>query len=149
MTDLVIGSGPSGIAVATALLARGRKVLMLDAGKQLEPDRAADRDRLAQLAPQDWTDADRAAWQEPQYATPSGQVRRYGSDFAMEPAAVPAWWRSTRFLDERSTSTTDTEHTPRRYYRLNAEGERTLAALTDAWRDQARVMDGLLDGRQR
>lgn len=42
----------------------------------------------------------------------------------------------------------NTEHTPRRYYRLNAEGERTLAALTDAWRDQVRVMDGLLDGRQ-
>jgi PadR family transcriptional regulator, regulatory protein PadR len=43
----------------------------------------------------------------------------------------------------------NTEHTPRRYYRLNAEGERALAALTDAWRDQVRVMDGLLDGRRR
>ena len=43
MTDLVIGSGPSGISVATALLARGRTVLMLDGGKDLEPDRAAAR----------------------------------------------------------------------------------------------------------
>ena len=43
----------------------------------------------------------------------------------------------------------NTEQTPRRYYCLNAEGERTLAALTDAWRDQVRVMDGLLDGRPR
>jgi DNA-binding PadR family transcriptional regulator len=39
---------------------------------------------------------------------------------------------------------------PRRYYRLSAEGERVLAALSDAWRDQVRVMDGFLDNtRQR
>lgn len=43
----------------------------------------------------------------------------------------------------------NTEHAPpRRYYRLNAEGERVLARLTDAWHDQVRVMDRLLDGRQ-
>ena len=88
MTDLVIGSGPSGISVATALLARGRTVLMLDGGKRLEPDRATARDQLAQRAPQDWTSADRNIWQAPQYATPTGQVRRYGSDFAMERAAT-------------------------------------------------------------
>ncbi len=88
MTDLVIGSGPAGISVATALLARGRQVLMLDGGAVLEPDRAAARDRLAGLAPAVWTSADRTAWQEPQYATPPGQVRRFGSDFAMEPAAA-------------------------------------------------------------
>lgn len=34
---------------------------------------------------------------------------------------------------------------PRRYYRLNAEGERALAALADAWRDQVRVMDEFLE----
>lgn len=34
---------------------------------------------------------------------------------------------------------------PRRYYRLSADGERALAALTDAWRDQVRVMDRILD----
>lgn len=42
----------------------------------------------------------------------------------------------------------NTEQTPRRYYRLNAEGERVLAALTDAWRDQVRVMDRFLDGSE-
>ena len=43
----------------------------------------------------------------------------------------------------------NTEHAPpRRYYRLNAEGERMLAMLTDAWHDQVRVMDRFLDGRQ-
>lgn len=38
-----------------------------------------------------------------------------------------------------------TEHAPpRRYYRLNDEGERALAALTQAWRDQVAVMTALL-----
>lgn len=41
----------------------------------------------------------------------------------------------------------NTEQSPRRYYRLNAEGERMLAALTEAWREQTRVMNGFLDGR--
>lgn len=87
MTDVVVGSGPSGVAVATALVARGRQVLMLDGGQVLEADRSAARDRLAGRAPSDWTATDRALWQAPQFATPPGQVRRYGSDFAMEPAA--------------------------------------------------------------
>lgn len=38
---------------------------------------------------------------------------------------------------------------PRRYYRLSPDGEHALAALTAAWRDQVRVMDGLLDEGKR
>ncbi len=34
---------------------------------------------------------------------------------------------------------------PRRYYRLNAEGERVFALLGEAWRDQVRVMNEFLD----
>ena len=37
----VIGFGPAGVACARALLARGANVLMLDAGLELEPERAA------------------------------------------------------------------------------------------------------------
>ncbi len=33
---------------------------------------------------------------------------------------------------------------PRRYYRLNHEGERVLAELAHAWRSQARAMDVFL-----
>lgn len=33
---------------------------------------------------------------------------------------------------------------PRRYYRLNAEGRRALAELTDAWRAQVDVIHGFL-----
>jgi DNA-binding PadR family transcriptional regulator len=38
----------------------------------------------------------------------------------------------------------NTDQAPRRYYRLNGEGERVLETLTLAWRDQARVMDAFL-----
>jgi DNA-binding PadR family transcriptional regulator len=35
---------------------------------------------------------------------------------------------------------------PRRYYRLNAEGKRALAELTEAWRAQVDAIDGFLGG---
>lgn len=38
------------------------------------------------------------------------------------------------------------EHAPpRRYYRLSKGGERALETLTDAWHDQVRVMNRLLE----
>lgn len=44
------------------------------------------------------------------------------------------------------TSEWDTDSAPpRRYYRLSAEGKRSLAALADAWRSQVRVMNAFLD----
>ncbi len=85
MTDLVIGSGPSGVSVATALLDRGRQVLMLDGGRKLETAAQERRDHLAALDPDDWSAADQQSWQAPQFDTPPGQVRRFGSDFAMVP----------------------------------------------------------------
>ncbi|PWE32940.1 hypothetical protein DDZ14_07565 [Maritimibacter sp. 55A14] len=88
MADIVIGSGPAGVSVAQALLARGREVVMLDGGKVLEDAARARRDAIAATAPEDWTDAARDAWQAPQFDTPDGQVRRYGSDFAMEPGVT-------------------------------------------------------------
>jgi DNA-binding PadR family transcriptional regulator len=33
---------------------------------------------------------------------------------------------------------------PRRYYRLNASGERLLSAMSESWRRQVTVMDALL-----
>lgn len=88
MTDVVIGSGPAGVSVATALLARGRHVTMLDCGKMLEPDRAQCRDTLAASSYQSWGEAEVAAYQMPQFHAVPGQVRRFGSDFAMEPSAT-------------------------------------------------------------
>lgn len=36
---------------------------------------------------------------------------------------------------------------PRRYYRLNAEGERALADLAQAWRAQVEAIEGFLETR--
>ena len=41
----------------------------------------------------------------------------------------------------------DTAHAPpRRYYRLSTEGALAYAALSEAWRDQVRVIGAFLDG---
>ncbi len=53
-THCVIGSGPAGVACATALLARGASVLMLDAGMELEADRAAIIRELAHEKVSEW-----------------------------------------------------------------------------------------------
>lgn len=82
--DIVVGSGPAGVAAATALLARGRRVLMLDGGKTLEPEAEARRAALAASDPSGWGPGVRDLWMAPQFDGPPGQARRYGSDFAME-----------------------------------------------------------------
>ena len=94
---IVIGSGPAGVSAAMALLGRGRRVAMLDGGKTLGPDATKRRDALAATDPAAWTTAARADWMARQFAAPPGQVRRYGSDFAMEPgeatlADLPGWF---------------------------------------------------------
>ncbi|MFM2355230.1 MAG: hypothetical protein RLZZ528_966 [Pseudomonadota bacterium] len=81
MADVVIGTGPSGIAATHALIARGRRVILLDGGRDLEPQAEARRASAAGA----WSDDMRPGWQAPQFETAPGQVRRYGSDFAMEP----------------------------------------------------------------
>lgn len=88
MADVVIGSGPSGIAAASALVAQGRKVILLDGGGRPSPGDEARREAMASSSPDDWTPADRDGWRAAQYAAPPGQVRRFGSDFAMEPEAA-------------------------------------------------------------
>jgi choline dehydrogenase-like flavoprotein len=50
----VIGSGPSGVACAAALLRQGCDVTMLDVGLTLEPDRAEELRRLKDAGPSSW-----------------------------------------------------------------------------------------------
>ena len=45
-------------------------------------------------------------------------------------------------LSEWDTDTTP----PRRYYRLNPEGERVFSVLADAWHAQTEVIHGFLKG---
>ena len=54
----VIGSGPSGIAAATALLDRGVPVTMLDVGRTVEPDRHAIVERMSAHEPEQWSASD-------------------------------------------------------------------------------------------
>jgi choline dehydrogenase-like flavoprotein len=94
--DIVVGSGPAGVAAATALVARGRQVLMLDGGKVLEPAAEARRAALAATDPGDWGLEVHPGWMAPQFEGPEGQIRRYGSDFAMAAGAetvadLPGW----------------------------------------------------------
>jgi choline dehydrogenase-like flavoprotein len=56
----VIGSGPAGVACAKALLARGARVLMLDAGLELEADRTQIVRHFADTKPSAWTTGHRA-----------------------------------------------------------------------------------------
>ena len=61
---IVVGSGPAGVAAASALLRRGRRVLMLDGGLRLEPERQAVVERMAGGQPSAWTPAQLAAIKE-------------------------------------------------------------------------------------
>ncbi len=86
LPDLVIGSGPAGVSVATALLARGRRVVMLDGGKDLPPEAEARRGALAATPPERWREDQRTAWQAGQFDAAGSEVRRFGTGYAMEPA---------------------------------------------------------------
>jgi choline dehydrogenase-like flavoprotein len=89
MTDIVIGSGPAGVSAATALLARGRSVLMIDGGVAFRPADAGLKAQLQGSWPANWADDDLHRWTAPQFCTPPGQTRRYGTDAGMErPAAT-------------------------------------------------------------
>jgi len=91
--NLVVGSGPSGIAAALALLERGQSVTMLDVGREIEPEFTELPRRLAGLAYEDWPAESRA-----HLAAITGPVQggypmktNFGSDFAYraEPDLMP------------------------------------------------------------
>ncbi|HXD01396.1 MAG TPA: hypothetical protein VN048_18805 [Verrucomicrobiae bacterium] len=79
----VVGSGPSGIACAQALLDKGLVVRMLDAGLKLEPSRAQAVGQLAASAPAGWDPRLVAMVKEELTATAAGlpQKLSFGSDF--------------------------------------------------------------------
>jgi choline dehydrogenase-like flavoprotein len=78
--NLVVGSGPSGVMAATALLDRGLPVTMLDAGVQLEPERAAAAAALAASEPEAWDPALVARIRNPLDGRPSLKPS-FGSEF--------------------------------------------------------------------
>jgi choline dehydrogenase-like flavoprotein len=83
MSNLVIGSGPAGVACAAALLAQGESVTMIDAGLDLEPENALRVRELAAKPPQLWDQAATAFLREGMEAEVEGIPLKlaYGSDY--------------------------------------------------------------------
>jgi choline dehydrogenase-like flavoprotein len=80
---LVIGSGPAGVACASALLEGGEKVTMLDAGLELEPARQAQLAQLRATPTSAWTKESLGFLRDGVEVTRSGIPVKlvYGSDF--------------------------------------------------------------------
>ena len=91
----VIGSGPAGVACAKALLARGARVLMLDAGIELETDRAQNVRQLAQTKPASWTAPQLNALKGDLTVTAKGLSLKkvFGSDFPYRETKAGIPWR--------------------------------------------------------
>ena len=71
--DIVVGSGPAGVAAASALVERGCEVLMVDVGEEIEPAAAALRARMGSTERSQWSRADIAAAKE---IEPNVETRR-------------------------------------------------------------------------
>jgi len=85
---IVIGSGPAGVACASALLSAGRGVLLIDAGLELEQDRLTVVDRLKTTSPDQWSREDTDFLQGSPKEDESGLVDKlhFGSDYAYRDA---------------------------------------------------------------
>lgn len=94
-THCVIGSGPAGVGSASALLARGATVLMLDAGLELEPARAEVVRELSQKKAADWPPAQTAAVHSDSSANLKGLPHKklFGSDFVYRESTDKIPWR--------------------------------------------------------
>ena len=79
----IIGSGPTGVSCAYALLRQGRKVTLLDVGLDLEAGRSRQLVALQSIPPQQWGLAERAFLKEGMEADTAGIPAKliYGSDF--------------------------------------------------------------------
>jgi choline dehydrogenase-like flavoprotein len=92
----VIGSGPAGVSCAKALLARGASVLMLDAGLELEPDRARIVRQCAGVDPAIWNPAQIAALKGDMAVDAKGVPVKlvFGSDFPYRETEEKIPWRN-------------------------------------------------------
>ena len=88
VTHCVIGSGPAGVACASALLERGLSVRMIDGGVQLEARRAARVKAMATQPMAEWSVDDIDLIREGVSSSVDGvHVKRiYGSDFPYQEA---------------------------------------------------------------
>lgn len=79
---VIIGAGPSAAASAKALLSRGERVVVLDTGLTLDPNRKEARKRMADTVPSRWNPADLALTRFASDGQIQGYKRLFGSDLA-------------------------------------------------------------------
>jgi choline dehydrogenase-like flavoprotein len=80
---IVVGAGPTAAAAAKALITAGMRVIVLDTGLSLEPEREAARRRMAATTPGMWQPADVALTRfSANGASGQGYKRLFGSDLA-------------------------------------------------------------------
>ncbi|MDB5578713.1 MAG: choline dehydrogenase-like flavoprotein [Bradyrhizobium sp.] len=81
--NLVVGSGPAGVAAAAALLSAGQSVLIVDGGIALEPERVSKIQALRDKNVPDWTGDDLAFLTSDLRTTEGGFETKltYGSDY--------------------------------------------------------------------
>ena len=81
--NLVVGSGPAGIACAKGLLSQGAEVTLIDAGSTLEPERLTQIGQLAGGGPDSWRPESLAFLKQDIGAGTSGIRLKlaYGSDY--------------------------------------------------------------------
>lgn len=79
----IIGSGPAGIAAASALLERDATVFLLDGGMSLEEERLATLEKTSRLSFDEWNEEDIDLFKEGMNVSASGvQVKlTYGSNY--------------------------------------------------------------------
>lgn len=83
--NIVVGSGPAGVSVAMALIARGENVTMVDGGQTMSADLIERQSTFAAKPPEDWTTAEVEAWQKPQLERAEDLAMRHGSTHAQVP----------------------------------------------------------------
>lgn len=90
LPHVVVGSGPAGVACAHALLQRGVKVLLLDAGLALEQPRSDLVARMSALPPQHWSPEQLKDFKAGMSASAKGIPLKlaYGSDYPYREADV-------------------------------------------------------------
>lgn len=88
----VVGSGPASISAAMALVKRGLRVTILDAGKTLETERQAVLDRLSAQKPEEWSAPDLDRLRGDDQSSRHGSIHSkmtYGSEYPYEDLGEP------------------------------------------------------------
>jgi choline dehydrogenase-like flavoprotein len=84
---VIVGSGPSGIAAAVALVRRGHQVTIVDVGDELEEERAAVVSRMSQQSVEQWSpeDINEISGTRRQTNDAVHSKQTYGSSFSFAP----------------------------------------------------------------